>query len=439
MLPSNHQILFTRQIHDAKKAGKHFDIRLVHGEKAYSWATRKDLPVQGEAIMIYEQPVHTTHYALQQHIHIPDGQYGAGTTILDFVKKARVGPDSTQDKFVLHVPDGTRFLFKRMSEKYGRGNPWLLKNLGPEKEPMANKYLEKIAANRLVQEIAKGTVKMPLKALVAKGALRGPGVYSKGMQRGNTAIAKKLGVDISKDSAEGLHGLASAGGGYASINTVKKGPVALHGGLKNNFLKEVGAHPVNHHQAAIRHELFEVKDMKALSTSRRRRYSDADMNMMRMKTPLSHAHMIDKVRPMKPDVFASKGKLVGQHMTPRVLTQESEMIRKNPYLGGMRRVRSETGEDKLITSLTGKRFGVDKMTGKDHAKAFKSSGGTPKVHITEKVQADAIKNKYVKKVTQNKVYQNLFASKKKRKRTALNAGMMGAAAAGATAGYHAAK
>jgi hypothetical protein len=101
----------------------------VAGDKAYSWATKKGLPASGEAILIYEQPVHTADYALSKRIEIPDGQYGAGVTTLDFARKARLGENSTKDKFVLHEKDGTRYLFKRLDEeKYGK-KAWLLKSL----------------------------------------------------------------------------------------------------------------------------------------------------------------------------------------------------------------------------------------------------------------------------------------------------------------------
>lgn len=146
MLEANKEILWTRQRHDAKRAGLHYDIRLVYGTKAYSWATRKEMPDPGKAIMLYEQPVHGAHYALQEFIHIPDGQYGAGTTTLDFVKKALVGAHSTPDQLTIHVRDGDRYLLKRMSHDYGTGHPWLLKNLGPEGNEMTNKYLKKIAS-----------------------------------------------------------------------------------------------------------------------------------------------------------------------------------------------------------------------------------------------------------------------------------------------------
>jgi hypothetical protein len=135
------EILFTRQIHDAHRAGRHYDIRLVVGDKAYSWATRKDIPGVGKSIVLFEQPVHTAHYALSDNIVIPDGSYGAGTTKLDFVRKATIGEHSTQDQMTLHTKSGEKYLLKRLPDgKFGK-NAWLFRNLGMT----GNKYLEKIS------------------------------------------------------------------------------------------------------------------------------------------------------------------------------------------------------------------------------------------------------------------------------------------------------
>jgi hypothetical protein len=120
-IPNGEEILFTAQLHDAKRAGRHFDVRLVHGDKAYSWATRKEIPLPGKAVVLWEQPVHSAHYALSQEVEIPDGNYGAGKTVLQFVRKARI--ESHEDgAMVMHVkhPDGEeRYLIKKLdSDKY---------------------------------------------------------------------------------------------------------------------------------------------------------------------------------------------------------------------------------------------------------------------------------------------------------------------------------
>ncbi len=144
MFKDNTQILLTRQLHEADRAGRHYDIRLVLGDKAYSWATKKDMPAEGEAIGIFEQPVHTTEYALRKRIVIPKGNYGSGTTTLDFVRKAVASnSDASKDKFVLTVPGtGERYLFLKMKKPGTK--TWMLKRL-PMKKEEPNKYLEKIA------------------------------------------------------------------------------------------------------------------------------------------------------------------------------------------------------------------------------------------------------------------------------------------------------
>ncbi len=132
-------ILFTRQTHYADKAGKHYDVRLVAGDKAYSFATKKELPEVGQSIILWEQPVHTADYALQEKGEIEKNQYGAGSFKLDFVRKARL-EQKGEDHFTMTTPKGEKYLLKSVP-KFGDG-AWLFKRLEMKKE---NKYLEKIA------------------------------------------------------------------------------------------------------------------------------------------------------------------------------------------------------------------------------------------------------------------------------------------------------
>lgn len=156
---SDQDILFTRQRHDAKRAGLHWDYRFVLRDKAYSWSTKKEMPTPGKSIILFEQPVHTAEYALRKRIQIPLGEYGAGLTTLDFVRKAKAyGDGGDPDRLVVHVNGGDRFLLKKLGPaKYGKGS-WLFKNLGAEEtsevkkvgiekksEMKENKYLIKIA------------------------------------------------------------------------------------------------------------------------------------------------------------------------------------------------------------------------------------------------------------------------------------------------------
>lgn len=136
---SGQEILFTRQRHEAKRAGLHWDYRLVLGDKAYSWATKKEMPEPGKATILFEQPVHDRDYALSKVVEIPDGEYGAGITYLETVKKAKVSPETEDGKIVFTYGD-KKFLIKKLdTEKYGKSS-WLFKNLSKQE----NKYLEKI-------------------------------------------------------------------------------------------------------------------------------------------------------------------------------------------------------------------------------------------------------------------------------------------------------
>lgn len=135
------QILFTRQRHEADRAGLHYDYRLVVGDKAYSWATKKELPEPGKAVVFWEQPVHTREYSLSKKIVIPKGNYGAGTTTLDFVRKAQLN-SSDKGHFTITTTQGEKYLLKPTPE-YGE-KAWLFKNL-TKVEKNKNKYLEKIS------------------------------------------------------------------------------------------------------------------------------------------------------------------------------------------------------------------------------------------------------------------------------------------------------
>lgn len=148
MLGPNDKILFTRQLHEAEKAGRHYDIRFVKGDKAYSFATKKDLPGPGKSIVLFEQPVHTASYALSKEVRIPKGEYGAGVTTLINADKATVGPNADSNKMVISTKQG-RFLLKRLdNEKYGK-NSWLFRNLeksAEELKPHQQDALKKLEA-----------------------------------------------------------------------------------------------------------------------------------------------------------------------------------------------------------------------------------------------------------------------------------------------------
>lgn len=66
-------------LHEADRAGKHYDVRLGTPETGLlSWATRKELPENpGESIRLIPQPVHSWEYQFFSG-EIPKGHYGAG-------------------------------------------------------------------------------------------------------------------------------------------------------------------------------------------------------------------------------------------------------------------------------------------------------------------------------------------------------------------------
>jgi len=148
------QILFTRQTHDADRAGLHYDIRLVAGGKAHSFATRKELPDPGKAIMLYETSVHTADYALRKRIVIPKGNYGAGTTTLDFVRKATLTKNHDKGHFVMETTKGERFLLKPLPVIAGK-KTWLFKNLG-KNETMEKEAAKTSKGNKYLQHLATG-------------------------------------------------------------------------------------------------------------------------------------------------------------------------------------------------------------------------------------------------------------------------------------------
>lgn len=134
-------ILLVRQRHEAKKAGLHYDLRVVIGDKAFSWATKKEMPTSGNPILLFEQPTHTASYALSKHIVIPDGQYGAGETFLDFAQKGKA--QIQDDAYHLDLNNGDRYLIKKMPEHYG-DKAWLF--LKKKDAEVSSKYLNKVAS-----------------------------------------------------------------------------------------------------------------------------------------------------------------------------------------------------------------------------------------------------------------------------------------------------
>lgn len=119
------------QEHKARRAGLHYDLRLVDPEgKAHSWAGRKNLPPPGEGTYVFRQGTHTRDYALNFEGQIPSG-YGAGQ-----VRMARREPAEVLEagdkhvRFNLYsgrVPE--QYFLKRLGEQR-----WLLRNITPTRD-----------------------------------------------------------------------------------------------------------------------------------------------------------------------------------------------------------------------------------------------------------------------------------------------------------------
>ncbi len=72
------QILdYVEQEHNAKRSGKHTDIRIGNKRGMFSWATKKALPEPGQKIQLHPQPIHPKSYNDFEG-EIKSG-YGAGT------------------------------------------------------------------------------------------------------------------------------------------------------------------------------------------------------------------------------------------------------------------------------------------------------------------------------------------------------------------------
>ena len=109
------------QLHDAKRAGRHYDLRLSDGKVAHSWAL-KYLPEPGEARLAIRQPSHTPEY-MPWEGDIPEG-YGAGTVKSLLFGKAEV-IDSGDSQVTFNIFKGksaTEYVLLKMEKD------WLLIN-----------------------------------------------------------------------------------------------------------------------------------------------------------------------------------------------------------------------------------------------------------------------------------------------------------------------
>jgi DNA primase len=127
------------QEHKARKAGPHWDLRLVdpHTSYAHSWALPKSrMPLPGDKpVLAVQTPTHTARYALgfgaRTSREIPKG-YGAGT--VKILKKNPVEVESTGDKVRFSSGENDYTLFRT------KDNMWMLKNTSLRKQARAAGY-----------------------------------------------------------------------------------------------------------------------------------------------------------------------------------------------------------------------------------------------------------------------------------------------------------
>jgi hypothetical protein len=126
-IPVNQLLTYINQLHKARKAGPHHDIRF--GDKElFSWATRKGLPEPGGKRMLFQQPIHSKEYADFEG-KIPEG-YGAGV-----VSKSDKGTvlvtEATPDKIKFVLAHKKYPEYYTMIRQQGKNKPWLMINHTP--------------------------------------------------------------------------------------------------------------------------------------------------------------------------------------------------------------------------------------------------------------------------------------------------------------------
>ena len=238
-LSHNQEVLLTRQRHEADRAGLHYDIRLVVGGIAHSWATRKEMPEVGKSVILWEQPDHDRSYALSKKVIIPKGQYGSGSTILDFVRKGVISnPENAEDKFVLNTND-SRFLF-RHSPKFGNG-AWLFKNLGEaKKEPYREEESSHVVSNGnkyYINNLLQASDKTPVKQFKVEDLKWILGNKLNASRVDNADTSTPLLVQKDKDGH-----LVVLDGEHRLTKAVREGLVTLPGKMiQNKYLEKISA------------------------------------------------------------------------------------------------------------------------------------------------------------------------------------------------------
>jgi hypothetical protein len=254
-----------------------------------------------------------------------------------------------------------------------------------------NKYLlkfaefEKSALRRIVEEIAKGTVKTPTFVLAAHGFIKSPTTYAKGMRLGNANLSKAYNAPISSARAKNMKPMLDAAGGFITLPH-KSGPKIMHGGAyKPALTRDVPKghsfsrqHEDIRNSVILRHELHEAREMRESTGLIRKTFKNAQeatASMFGNKVAVPSTGEAGRAVRMASNLVKHDNIAhYSGHFSPRVLGRESEDIRKNPYLKNatLAKIRNQGHEAADLFDVTGKRYGKDKFTGTDLKKLHNS-------------------------------------------------------------------
>lgn len=259
-----------------------------------------------------------------------------------------------------------------------------------------NKFLEKIAVTRLVKEIALGNVKTRVSDLNRMGFLRSPNQYAAGMRKGTSNLLRQSGGVINQGVPGSLAGdLLHSSGGY--MTTVKKDGVPVI-----SFDKTIGSPLLNQkdfgssdrrtfsknlmHQALLRHEAFEaqavskaIKNGKLVHSPEREMQINESITSNAKSQGAPDSSVRRYLRGVSNIISPDSPPTPHGHYQFSILGQESELVRKTPYLRNspLHGMRAATGETTNVRRATGKSYGWDKLTGKDFAKMNRYSYPEP--------------------------------------------------------------
>jgi hypothetical protein len=170
-LPINKLLAYVDQLHKARRAGVHHDIR-IGDENLYSWAGRYGVPRPGEKRTLFQQPLHPKEYADFEG-EIPEG-YGAGTVSIA-ERGSAVVTEATKNKIKLLLAHRKNPEYFTMLRREGKNRPWLMINTTPQAQGSTKTAEDKTPADYAKDvAIAAGTHRLADSALtygVRRGGL----------------------------------------------------------------------------------------------------------------------------------------------------------------------------------------------------------------------------------------------------------------------------